>query len=161
MLVETFDLSLKKLFSGYVKVCGLFSCVGKSNTEANTPTQKMPQKSYARQKYPWRKLKHTHFEGIHFYTLVLTVVSAAYFMTHGCMQTPTRFKKRIKQKWTWLQGLRNLGLEYPDQLLWDKKSTYVRYHVPDSPCLLAIHISLKTKARYFSCVYYCSFAESL
>lgn len=54
-LVKTFDLSLKNFFSGYLKVCGLFSCVEKSNTEVNTPTQ-MFQQIYASQKYPWRKL---------------------------------------------------------------------------------------------------------
>lgn len=50
-LVKTFDLSLKKFFSGYLKACGLFSCVEKSNTEVNTPTQ-MSQQIHACQKYP-------------------------------------------------------------------------------------------------------------
>lgn len=50
-LVKTFDLSLKKFFSGYLKVSGFFSCVDKSNTEVNTPTQ-MSQQIYACQKYP-------------------------------------------------------------------------------------------------------------
>lgn len=91
-LVKTFDLSLKKFFSGYLKVCGLFSCVEKSNTEVNTPTQ-MSQQIYACQKYSWRKLTYMHFEGKYFHSAVLTVAFAAYFTTHGCRTLHTNTKQ--------------------------------------------------------------------
>lgn len=55
-LVKTFDLSLKKLFSGYLKVCGLFSCVGKSNDEANTPTQRNVSTKLCLSKIPLKKI---------------------------------------------------------------------------------------------------------
>lgn len=55
-LVKTFDLSLKELFSGYLKVCGLFPCVEKSNAEEHTPTQRTVSTKLCLSETPLKKI---------------------------------------------------------------------------------------------------------